>query len=69
MKFRVDIKGEGETATAHLQGKVWPRDEAEPSEWTITAVDKTPNFNASPGLYGNAKVAELYLDNVEVTEN
>ena len=31
--------------------------------------DESPNLNASPGLYGNAKVAELYLDNVEVTAN
>jgi len=26
-------------------------------------------LTASPGLYGNAKVAELYLDNIEVTAN
>ena len=69
MKFRVDIEGEGDSAVARLRGKVWPRDEKEPEQWTISAIDKTPNFNASPGLYGNAKVAELYLDNVEVTKN
>jgi hypothetical protein len=69
MKFRVDIESEPPAAVAVLRGKVWPRDEDEPKEWTITARDKSPNLASSPGLYGNAKVAELYLDNIEVTAN
>ena len=56
-------------AVALLRGKVWPRDEEEPKEWTITARDESPNLNSSPGLYGNAKVAEIYLDNIEVKPN
>ena len=69
MKFRVDIESEPPAAVALLRGKVWPRDEPEPKEWTITARDESPNLGASPGLYGNAKVAELYLDNIEVIAN
>ncbi len=69
MKFRVDIESEPPAAVAVLRGKVWPRDEPEPKEWSITARDDSPNLAASPGLYGNAKVAELYLDNIEVTAN
>lgn len=69
MKFRVDIESEPPAAVALLRGKVWPRDEPEPKEWTVTVRDETPNLAASPGLYGNAKVAELYLDNIEVTAN
>ena len=69
IKFRVDIESEPPAAIAVLRGKVWPKGEAEPEEWTITATDESPNLNASPGLYGNAKVAELYLDNIEVAEN
>ncbi|QDT02319.1 outer membrane biogenesis protein BamB [Rubripirellula lacrimiformis] len=69
MKFRADIESEPPAAVAILRGKVWPRDEPEPDEWTITARDESPNLAASPGLYGNAKVAELYLDNIEVTAN
>ena len=69
MKFRVDIESEPPAAVTLLRGKVWPRDEPEPKEWTITARDEAPNLSASPGLYGNAKVAELYLDNIEVTAN
>ncbi|TWU57172.1 outer membrane protein assembly factor BamB family protein [Rubripirellula reticaptiva] len=69
MKFRADIESEPPAAVAVLRGKVWPKDEPEPKEWTITARDESPNLNASPGLYGNAKVAELYLDNIEVSAN
>ncbi len=69
MKFRVDLESEGPAAVAVLRGKVWPRDESEPQEWTVTARDDSPNMSGSPGLYGNAKVAELYLDNLEVVPN
>ena len=69
MKFQSELEGEGSSAVAVLRGKVWPKDEAEPKEWTITARDESPNKAASPGLYGNAKVAEIYYDNIEVTEN
>lgn len=69
MKFRADIESEPPAAVAVLRGKVWPRDEPEPKEWTITARDESPNLAASPGLYGNAKVAEIYMDNIEVTGN
>ena len=69
MKFRVDLESEPPATVAVLRGKVWPRDEDEPKEWTVTARDESPNLNSSPGLYGNAKVAELYLDNIEVVAN
>lgn len=69
MKFRVDLESDPPASVALLRGKVWPRDEPEPKEWTISVRDESPNLNSSPGLYGNAKVAELYLDNIEVTAN
>jgi outer membrane protein assembly factor BamB len=69
MKFQSELEGEGESEVAILRGKVWPKDKAEPDQWTITARDQSPNKAASPGLYGNAKVAEIYYDNIEVTEN
>lgn len=52
-----------------VHGKVWPRDEAEPEAWTVTAVDEAPNWQGSPGLYGNSGDAVYYLDNVTVTPN
>jgi hypothetical protein len=52
-----------------LRGKVWPRDQQEPEAWTVEAVDQSPNRSGSPGLFGNAKDAEIYLDNLQVYEN
>lgn len=69
MKLRVDMEEQDGKPVAHVRGKVWPRDQDEPKDWTIEAIDTAPNEPASPGLFGNAKDAELYLDNVEVTAN
>jgi hypothetical protein len=63
MKLRVDIDDDG----AHVKGKVWPRDEAEPAEWTIEQLDPHPNLNGSPGLYLYS-LADGYFDNVVVKE-
>lgn len=65
MKFRAAV----EDGKAVLRGKVWPRDEEEPSEWTVTAIDERPNVQGSPGLYGNAKDAEALYDNLQVVPN
>ena len=65
IKFRASV----EDGKAVLRGKVWPRDEKEPAQWTIEAVDDVPNVEGSPGLFGNANEAEFYIDNVSVTPN
>ncbi len=65
MKFRAANEG----GKAVLRGKVWPKGEEEPSEWTIEAVDDIPNVVGAPGLFGNATDAEIYLDNITVTPN
>lgn len=69
IKFRAEVQDDNGKQIAVLSGKVWPRDEAEPKEWTVTARDEAPQLTGAPGLYGNAKVAEFYLDNLEVTAN
>lgn len=69
MKLRAEIVEEDGKKVAVLSGKVWPKDQPEPNEWTITARDESPNLTGSPGLTGNAKNAELYLDNLQVTAN
>jgi len=69
LKFRTETKEQDGKPIAVLSGKVWPRDEPEPDEWTVTAIDESPQLTGAPGLYGNAKVAEFYLDNLEVTPN
>jgi len=69
MKLKAEIKDEDIGKVAILSGKVWPKGQPEPKEWTITARDESPNLSGSPGLFGNAKSAELYLDNIQVTAN
>lgn len=54
---------------AHVYGKVWERDTDEPDAWTLDLNDEAPNLHGSPGLFGDAKVAEIYVDNIEVTAN
>jgi len=67
MKFRSENSEDRKKVT--LKGKVWPRGEAEPAEWTIEATDETPNVEGSPGLFGNATDAEVFFDNVKVNAN
>ncbi|MCS7166869.1 MAG: PQQ-binding-like beta-propeller repeat protein [Gemmatales bacterium] len=59
-----------------LQGKVWPRDQPEPAEWTITAEDPIPNTEGAAALYAyatgitaNSPGAEAFFDNVRIYPN
>jgi hypothetical protein len=65
MKLQASTDGD----KAVLKGKVWPRDEKEPADWTIEAVDELGNLRGSPGLFGNAQEAEIFIDNIKVTPN
>jgi hypothetical protein len=65
MKFQVSTV-DGKT---QLRGKVWPRGDKEPAPWTAEVEDATPNLTGSPGLFGNATNAEIFLDNITVQPN
>jgi hypothetical protein len=72
MKLTVQIQGD----KGIIRGKVWPRDQPEPSEWTIETTDPVPDREGSPALYGyitgitdTAPGNEVYYDNVRVTPN
>ena len=67
--YRMKLRAEVVSGKAILKGKAWPRDEKEPSDWTVEATDDAPNRTGSPGLFGNAKDAELFLDNIKVYLN
>jgi hypothetical protein len=56
----------GKAAVAMLRGKVWPRGEAEPADWTLEAVHEAGNLQGSPGFFGNSKDSEISIDNVSV---
>ena len=66
MKFRTQASGDGQ---ATLKGKVWVKGEEEPADWLIEATDEIGNVIGSPGLFGNAKDAEIFYDNLTVTPN
>lgn len=65
LKIRVEPKGD----TALVQGKIWKRGEAEPSDWSIEFTDHAPNLQGSPGLFGNSQQAEFFVDNLTVEPN
>ena len=65
LKFQTAV----EDGAAVLRGKVWVRGEEEPADWMVVGEDAAPNVNGSPGLFGNAKDAELFYDNLSVTPN
>jgi outer membrane protein assembly factor BamB len=67
--YTVKFKAAVEDGVAVLRAKVWVRGEEEPQAWLLEATDDVPNTQGSPGLYGNAKDAELFVDNISVTAN
>jgi outer membrane protein assembly factor BamB len=64
LKLRVDLVN----GRAVIRGKVWERNEPEPSMWTVTAEDPQPIRNGSPGLIAYSPI-DIYIDNVRVMEN
>lgn len=65
MKLRVENRADGTTL---VQGKVWPRDQAEPAAWTIEKVDRIPHRSGAPGLYGDG-ISDVFFDNFKVYRN
>ena len=54
---------------AEIKGKLWLRDQTEPTEWTLEMVDDWPVRSGSPGIFGHSQEAEFYMDNISVTPN
>lgn len=67
--YTLKFQSENKDDRVVLRGKVWLKGEPEPGDWTVEAADLTPNKNGSPGLFGNAGEAEIYIDNINVTQN
>jgi outer membrane protein assembly factor BamB len=70
--LKLDIE-QKETA-AIVRGKVWPRGQPEPKEWTVEFEDPFPITNGAPGIYGYATGildgqpgAEAFFDNIIVS--
>jgi hypothetical protein len=54
---------------AEVSGKVWLRDQTEPTDWSVHMVDNSPVHSGSPGVYGRSQEAVFYMDNLSVTAN
>ena len=57
------------------RGKVWPKGQPEPAQWTIERVDPIGSKHGSPGLYADVPNAgaqggsEIFYDNIKVYPN
>lgn len=67
--MKLKVQPDKQSGVAHVRAKVWKRGEAEPDEWTMEMYDEAPNYSGSPGLFGDSKEAEFYVDNLSVTPN
>jgi outer membrane protein assembly factor BamB len=65
VKFQASI----ENGESILRGKAWVRGEEEPADWMLEVHDPAPNLEGSPGLAGDAKVAEIVYDNLSIYPN
>jgi len=69
LKLNASVTEKDGHKVSTLKGKCWPQGDKEPEEWTITWEDNPANEIGSPGLFGNAKDAEVFFDNVKVSSN
>ena len=53
---------------AIIRGKVWPRGEEEPTDWSITVEDPLPIPYGAPGISGYSP-SPIYFDNLRITGN
>lgn len=67
--MKIRVHPEPDEGHAHVHAKVWRRGEAEPNDWLLEFEDEAPNYEGSPGLFGDSKDAEFYVDNLLVTRN
>src|SRR5437588_9142187 len=49
-RMKLTVRVEGDKGV--IRGKVWRRDQPEPSEWTIETTDPVPDREGCPALYG-----------------
>jgi len=74
--YRAKLQVETKDGQGLIRGKVWPRAQQEPDNWTIEATDPCPNYEGSPGLYAYTKGttprkegAPVFFDNYRVFRN
>jgi outer membrane protein assembly factor BamB len=50
--YRLKLTVTTESGKVVARGKVWPRGQEEPAEWSVQFADPTPNREGTPALYG-----------------
>ena len=67
LKLIVVLEDRDGQNVAVCRGKAWKKADKEPLPWLIEWTDAPANLTGSPGLFGNAKDSEIFVDNVSVT--
>jgi outer membrane protein assembly factor BamB len=69
--YTMKFDSENKDGKVVLKGKVWPRGEKEPDQWTVEVTDPSPhpNLTGSPGIFGDSQITEIFYDNILVTKN
>ena len=71
--YTMKLQVQQSSGKAIARGKVWPKGESEPRQWTIELEDEMPNRCGNPGLFGHSLVGAakslIYFDNILVTAN
>jgi outer membrane protein assembly factor BamB len=68
-RLKLSVTPQPDGKATLVQGKAWLRGEPEPGEWAVEFQDDAPNRQGSPGLFGDTKEAEFFVDNLSVTPN
>ena len=66
LKLVVTVEERDGQTVSVCRGKAWKKSDPEPKDWSIEWTDSPPNLTGSPGLFGNAKDSEIFVDNVSV---
>ena len=68
LKARVDVAADG---SGLIRAKAWPREEAEPEDWTLEVTDPKALTHGAAGLFGFTPQSRFtaYIDNLSVTPN
>ena len=65
LKTQIDLQEDG---TGLIRAKAWPRDQAEPEEWTLEETHAKPHQQGAPGIYALSPQSKkkVYFDNLRV---
>ena len=75
--YRFKLTAAVEGGKGVIRGKVWPKSQKEPAEWSVEVNDEYPIGEGSAALYGYVPGIlseqnpgpEVYFDNVRITPN